>query len=188
MNEKFISDYGIDLDQIKNDLWVFSYSTEHIKERLDFAKANNVEDLKPWMVRATEEIFETYLKRRQDNKSVLGNNSLMEYLAHRLECSLEVAKLIVAKHPALNNKSMKKMQEIIDFLYLKGFKPIHIRKIPKILLHSVETTRKRLREMEAVDMHIDSLYMLTKSQKQYQQYYESLLKSKNKQLEEKGTK
>lgn len=73
------------------------------------------------------------------------------------------------------------MNEMIEFLFQHGFKPIHICRVPKILLHGVETTRKRLKELEAKGMQLDSLYILTKSQRQYMQYYESLGKTgKNK--------
>lgn len=65
---------------------------------------------------------------------------------------------------------------MIDFLYNQGFSPIHIIKVPKILLHSVETTRKRLLELEALGFKVDSLSVLTKSQKQYMMYYENLVK------------
>lgn len=68
------------------------------------------------------------------------------------------------------------MQEIIDFLLKKGFKPIHIYRVPKILLHSVKTTQARLKELENQDVQLDSLYLLTKSQKQFKQYCEAFVK------------
>lgn len=121
-----------------------------------------------------------YATRRVDKKEILGDNSLAEYLSEKLECSVEEAKLLINKHPALQNKSMKKMSEIFDFLFAQGFQPKHIYKIPKILLHSVETTKQRLKELEAYGKSLDSLYVLTKSKKQYMQYFESLVKSNKK--------
>lgn len=111
---------------------------------------------------------------------MLGNHSLIEYLSQKLDCTDIQVKVLLTKLPALENKSMKKMQEMLDFLYTKGFKPIHIYRVPKILLHSVKTVSKRLKEIETENIQLDSLYMLTKSQKQYQQYYESLLRNKKK--------
>lgn len=110
----------------------------------------------------------------------MGNNSLAEYLSERLQCSVEEAKVLMHKHPALQNKSMKKMKEILDFLFSQGFKPSQICRVPKILLHSVETTKQRLKELEPFGKHLDSLYLLTKSKKQYMQYFESLVKTSNK--------
>lgn len=130
------------------------------------------------MVRANPEIFDKYVGRIKDNQQVLGNHSLIEYLSEKLDCTDMQAKTLLNKLPAIGNKSMKKMQEMLDFLYTKGFKPIHIYRVPKILLHSVTTVGKRLKEIENHQIKLDSLYMLTKSQKQYQQYYEALLRNK----------
>lgn len=93
---------------------------------------------------------------------------------------MEEAKMLMYKHPALQNKSMKKMKEILDFLFAQGFKPLQICRVPKILLHSVETTKQRLKELEPYGKHLDSLYMLTKSRKQYMQHFEALVKTSNK--------
>ncbi|KAJ8920778.1 hypothetical protein NQ315_004919, partial [Exocentrus adspersus] len=177
---KLLTDNGITKAEIANDLWVLRYSTNVIKERLHMAKRHNIDTLKTWMVRAQPEIFETYIKRRSDNKLILGNSSLAQYLSDRLECTEEIAKYIMSKHPALQNKSLKKLNEMIDYLFKCGFKPIHICRVPKILLHSVDTTRKRLKELHAKGMHLDSLHILTKSRKQYMQYCESLIKASNK--------
>lgn len=121
-----------------------------------------------------------YVERINNNREVLGNQSLIQYLSEKLDCTDEQAKFLLTKLPALENKSMKKMQEMLDFLYTKGFKPIHVYRVPKILLHSVNTVAKRLKEIEMKNIKLDSLYMLTKSEKQYQLYYESLNKSKKK--------
>lgn len=125
-----------------------------------------------------------YIQRRSDNKSILGDNSLAEYLSERLHCSLEQSKVILTKHRALANKQMKKLKEIIDFLYEYGFTPLHIVRHPKILLHSVETTKKRLNELQAQSVQLDSLYILTKSQKQYMNYYENLIKTNKNKTQE----
>lgn len=108
----------------------------------------------------------------------MGSHSLIEYLSEKLDCSDEQVKFLLTKLPALKTKRMKKIQEMLDFLYTKGFKPIHVYRMPKILLHSVTTIRKRLTEIEKENIELDSLYMLTKSQKQYKQYYEALVRSK----------
>lgn len=72
------------------------------------------------------------------------------------------------------------MQEIIDFLCSQGYKPIHICRAPKILLHSVETTRNRLKDLEAQGIKLDSLHILTKSHKQFMHFYENLIKTNKK--------
>ncbi|XP_023012057.2 mitochondrial transcription termination factor [Leptinotarsa decemlineata] len=179
-NLALLSEFGITVEDVIKDLWVLKYSPSAIKERLNLAKSYNVETMKTWMVRAQRDIFDTYIQRKSEKKTILGENSLVEYLSERLECSVPVAKSVILKQPALQNKSLKKMNEIIDFLLNNGFKPVHICRTPKILLHRVETIEKRLKEMEDLGIQTDALYVLTKSQKQYMQIIESYLANKNK--------
>ncbi|XP_044267641.1 transcription termination factor, mitochondrial [Tribolium madens] len=177
---KILTSYGIPLEEICNDLWVLRYREQLIEERLSRAKEYNIGVAKTWMVRAKQEVFQTYIQRRSDNKSILGNSSLAEYLSERLECSVEIANYMITKQPALQNKSLKKLKELIDLLYAEGFQPQQIIRVPKILVHSVETTRKRLQQLTEKGIKIDTLSLLTKSQNQFMQYYEALLKNKNK--------
>ncbi|CAH0557011.1 unnamed protein product [Brassicogethes aeneus] len=168
--------YRIDTDHIKKDLWVLKYNIETIRNRLELAKLHKIDTIKTWMVRSKLSIFDAYIKRRVDNKSVLGEFSLAQYLSKRLNCTEPMAQYLIQKHPALESKSLIKMEEIINFLYNQGFKPKHIRNCPKILLHSVETTKNRLKQLEAQGMFLESLSVLTKSQKQYLTFYDGLVK------------
>lgn len=68
---------------------------------------------------------------------------------------------------------------MINLLYRHGYKPAQICKVPKILLHSCKTTEVRLKQLTALGEKPDSLYVLTKSQKQYQLHIENLVKSNN---------
>lgn len=74
------------------------------------------------------------------------------------------------------------MNEIIDYLYSLHIKPIHICITPKILLYSVETMKKRVEELQEQGVYIDNLRLLTKSQKQYQVYYNKLITVNKKKL------
>lgn len=181
-NAKILTANGVTCEEILHDLWVLKYNPKTIQQRINIVKENNIEKIKTWMIRSKREIFENYVKRRSENKLILGNYTLAEYLSERLDCSVDEAKGLMVKMPALMNKSMKKMDEIIDFLYSQGFRPYHICRVPKILLHSVQTTSKRIRELEKQGMTMDSLHMLTKSQKQYMQFYEALVKSNQQKL------
>lgn len=120
----------------------------------------------------------SYLKRRQDNREILGSASLTEYLSTKLDCTEDQAKYLVSKMPALRTKSLRTISDIINFLYSKGFQAHHIYRVPKILVHSVETTKKRLEKIENEGIKIDSLYMLTKSQTQFMKIFEAMLKAK----------
>ncbi|CAH1183274.1 unnamed protein product [Phaedon cochleariae] len=179
-NLRLLTAYGIPKADIVRDLWVLRYSSASISERMELARKNKIEKMKTWMVRAQQEILDNYMKRRSDNKSILGNNSLVEYLSERLDTTEDVARFIISKQPALQKKSLKKMNEMIEFLLINGFKTIHICRTPKILLHKVDTVKKRLKEMKDNDMQLDALSVLTKSQKQYAQALELLKANKSK--------
>lgn len=70
------------------------------------------------------------------------------------------------------------MNEMIDFLLLNGFTKLQICRSPKILLHSLETIKKRLKEIGDRGTKLDTLSVLTKSRKQFEQFLESLKPSK----------
>lgn len=74
------------------------------------------------------------------------------------------------------------MDEIIDFLYEQGFKPFQICITPKIILHSVETMKKRIQELQRQGVYVDNLSVLTKTQKQYQLYLNKLVSENGKKL------
>ncbi|CAH1967128.1 unnamed protein product [Acanthoscelides obtectus] len=167
-------DFGISKEEIKNDLWVLKYSTDAVKNRFTTAKNNNVDKVKTWMVRAKPFIFDTYLRRRSEDRSILGHNSLVEYLSTKLECSEEMAKNIICKQPAIQHSSLKKLNYKIDILLANGFTAAQICKTPKLLLHSTETIMTRLKKLQALGTRLDFATVLIRSRKQYVSFYESL--------------
>ncbi|XP_057657393.1 transcription termination factor, mitochondrial [Diorhabda carinulata] len=178
---KILLDAGVSRTAIIKDLWVLRYNPDNIKDRIIFARQNNIETIKTWMVRAQREIIENYAKRRSDNKEILGEKeSLVEYLSEKLECSQDISRYLIFKQPALQKKSLRKIEVMIEFLLQKGFTPRHICKTPKILLHSVDTVKKRIKEIETNNIHLDSLVMLTKSQRQYMHFLETVKCNKSK--------
>lgn len=91
-----------------------------------------------------------------------------------------MAKYIISKHPAIQHKSLRKINEMIDFLLCEGFTTEHICRTPKILLHSVDTIRARLKLIEEQGTKLSSLSVCTKSKKQFTQFLESIMSDKNK--------
>lgn len=124
----------------------------------------------------------SYIKKKLDEKSILGESSLTQYLSKTLNCSDIEANYLIIQMPNLKNRSPMKMQEIIELLKANGFTTQHIIHAPKILLHSVKTTKLRLNEIKEANIKLDSLHVLTKSQKQYKKFCENFLtKRKNSQ-------
>lgn len=113
------------------------------------------------------------IKRKSDNKSILGKKSFIEYLSQKLQCTQELAKYIISKHPAIQNTSLKKINKIVDFLLCNGFNTVHVCRTPKILLHSSDTIKARLKVLEDQGTQLNSLTVLTKSKKQFLQFLDS---------------
>lgn len=175
---KLLMENGFPKEDIVKDMWVFKYSDSFIRTRLQCIKEHKVEPIKTWMLRCPEETLYKRIKRESDNRDILGENSVAEYLSERLKCSENVAKNVIRKQPALQTKSLLKMNEMIDCLYKHGFTASQICRFPKVLLHSTKTANNRIKELNAIGTKPDSLYILTKSQKQYMQYIETLTKAK----------
>lgn len=120
-----------------------------------------------------------HIKRETDNRDILGKNSVAQYLSQKLCCNENLAQSLIIRQPQLKTKSLSKITNMINLLYGHGYKPAQICKVPKILLHSYKTTEVRLKQLTALGEKPDSLYVLTKSQKQYQLHIENLGKSNN---------
>lgn len=126
--------------------------------------------------------YSRHIQKETDNRNILGDYSAAEYLSFKLNCSESVVDFIINKHQQLKSTSVLKLCQTIDFLYKYGFTSQQICRIPKILLHSTKTTEKRIKELTSVGVSLRqiNLYVLTKSQKQYMQYFESMIKNKSK--------
>lgn len=157
------------------------YAIHNIEAKLKFAQNNNMKTIKTWMVRVPTHVFENCIRRKSDNQLILGEKSFMEYLSQRLQCSQELAKCIISKHPVIQKKSLRKINEMVDFLLCTGFKPVHICRTPKILLHSVDTIKTRLKLLDEQGKQLNSLSVCTKSKKQFSNFLESIKSDKLKE-------
>lgn len=63
----FITDYGVEKQNILNDFWVLRYSPEIAENRLKAAINANVSKVKAWMVRCTDSVFERYNSLQKKN-------------------------------------------------------------------------------------------------------------------------
>nr|CAI5857813.1 unnamed protein product [Callosobruchus analis] len=160
--------FGIDKKEISKDFWVLKYSKATVENKLTRVQQNNVDKVKTWMVRAKPELFENYVKRQSERKSVLGDNSFVEYLCTKLECTRETAEYVILKLPALQHKCLHKLNSIIQYLLEHGFTATDICINPRILLHSLETIKERMERLEAMGVQPDFLSVLMRSQKQFE--------------------
>jgi hypothetical protein len=102
-----------------------------------------------------------------------------EYLSQQLQCDLQTVEYLSSKYPSLLSVHVSKLKEILDFVYGEGYTPQHVCHVPRILLHSIETTKTRLTELRDLGYNPPSLIVLCKSKREYAKFLERLLRKKN---------
>ena len=83
---------------ILRDLWAFKYLPSSIRARLERCQKAEKDNLKPWVIRCTEDILQNTLTITQERKELLGDKSVVEYLSERLGYEPELMKYMVDKH------------------------------------------------------------------------------------------
>lgn len=74
--------------------------------------------------------------------------------------------------------NISKMKEMMDYLFMLGFSPSHILRVPRILIHSLETTKSRLEQLKQLGYVPPSLAILCKSKRDYDKYIKKYCKKK----------
>lgn len=170
-NLTIMQEYNIDSINIIRDFWAFKYYPKTIRDRLERCKRGGKENLKPWMIRCPEDVLENSLKLTQENKELYGNNGIVDYLSHRLGYDLPTIRTIVNRHPAVLKCRGQKVKEVLDYLLdVEKFEPVDIARVIRVLVHSLDTTKKRLAELRAVGCRPSTLTIICRSQREYTKF------------------
>lgn len=113
-NLRIMKEYNISSMSIVRDLWAFKYLGKSIRTRLERCKNGSKENLKPWMIRCTEEILQRSLYLTQESKNLLGDSSLVEFLSERLGYSTDAMETFIRKHPAVMKVRVTKVRHEIS--------------------------------------------------------------------------
>lgn len=170
-NLNILLEFGITPMNILRDLWAFKYLPSSIRARLERCQAAEKLDLKPWVIRATEDILTTSLAISQERKTLLGEKGVIEYLSHRLGYEPELMKHMIQKNELVLKVRPAKIKEILDYLLIEEkYEPFHVARCLKVLLHSSETTKKRMEELKSHGCRPTSLVILCHSQNLYNEF------------------
>ncbi|XP_067625576.1 transcription termination factor, mitochondrial [Eurosta solidaginis] len=174
--------YNVSPQNLLNDLWAFRYRPKAVQLRLERATRAKKDKIMPWMIRASERILQRSFQLTLDELNVLGDKKdVYEYIADRLGFDVESTKWIVNKHPAVARVRVTKIKEIIDYLLNEaGFTRHDIAAVPRILCHSLETTKERLQELERYDCRPNSLVIVCRSKREYEKFVKSWLETRSK--------
>lgn len=106
-------------------------------------------------------------------KVLNGKETVAEYLAERLGFSVEEAQGIMDKHPAVNNVRATKIKEVLDYLLEEEkFTRYEVAQTPRILCHSLETTKERINELKKYGCRPSSLVIVCRSKREYEKFLE----------------
>ncbi|KAH8298236.1 hypothetical protein KR018_011440 [Drosophila ironensis] len=168
-------DYNVSPINILKDLWAFRYTPKSVQLRLERAKRAKKDKIMPWMVRCPEPILQRSLKLSLDELQVLGQfSTVIEYLAHRLGFSSDEAKVIMDKHPQVHTVRVTKIKEVLDYLMDEAkFSRFEIAQVPRILCHSLKTTRERLEELQSHGCRPTSLVIVCRSRREYDKFLQN---------------
>lgn len=103
---------------------------------------------------------------------VLGDKtSVAEYLGERLGFTAEEAQAIMNKHPQVNVVRVTKIKEVLDYLLNEAeFSRYEVAQVPRILCHSLETTKRRLEELKQYGCRPSSLVIVCRSKREYDKF------------------
>ncbi|XP_030377037.1 transcription termination factor, mitochondrial [Scaptodrosophila lebanonensis] len=178
-NLQHMIDYNVSPLNILKDLWAFRYTPKSVQLRLERAKRAKKDKIMPWMVRCPEPILQRSLKLSLDELRVLGKfSSVAEYMADRLGFSVQETKAIMDKHPQVHTVRVTKIKEVLDYLLNDAqFSRFEVAQVPRILCHSLKTTKARMEELKSIGCRPSSLVIVCRSKREYEkflQYWMSL--------------
>lgn len=171
-NLEHMLNYNVSPWNIIRDLWAFKYTPKSVENRLKRAVLAKKDKIMPWMVRCPETILQRSLKISLDEDKILeGKESAVAYVAERLDFSIPMTQAILNKHPAVLKVRVPKIKEVLDYLLEEeGFTRHEVAQVPRILCHSLITTKKRIEELKSVDCRMSSLAIVCKSKREYAKF------------------
>ncbi|XP_017068093.2 transcription termination factor, mitochondrial [Drosophila eugracilis] len=174
-NLQHMIDYNVSPINVLKDLWAFRYTPKSVQLRLERAKRAKKDKIMPWMVRCPEPILQRSLKLTLDELKVLGEfSSVVEYLGHRLGFSASETKVIMDKHPQVHTVRVTKIKEVLDYLLDEAkFTRFEIAQVPRILCHSLKTTKARMEELKSHGCRPSSLVIVCRSRREYEKFLQN---------------
>lgn len=114
-----------------------------------------------------------------DGFDILGEHGTpTEYIAQRLGYTTDEAQAIMDKHPQVNTVRVTKIKEVFDYLLNEaGFSCFEVANVPRILCHSLKTTKQRLEELKSYGCRPISLVIVCRSKREYNKFLNQWLQS-----------
>lgn len=156
---------------IINNFKPFRNSVPFLRSRVKIFEEAGCKINSPWMLVCCKWELERKLKRTKLEHNLVGDKSVVEFVADRLGFDCAFTENMLSKFPVSYKLSATPFIKTIDFLLDEaGFKPHDIAQCPRILFHSLKTTKKRLDEWNRLDYVPRLLRYLCLSENEYQKF------------------
>ncbi|KAK8392552.1 hypothetical protein O3P69_014744 [Scylla paramamosain] len=156
--------YGVPMESVLSDLWVFYHNLEVTEDRLRQAAEAGCPNPKPWICHASLPVFERYLTRLRARRQVLGEHGSLEtYLSERLQCP------------------RSHIRTKLDLMLDAGFTTEDVRGCLRVLQYSFKRTKSRIEEMKSLGHHRFPISVLFKQPKTYANIVRRIKRDKQKE-------
>lgn len=178
---QLLLDYNIQPKDIIKYWQPFRYSPIEIKKRLKIIKLSNHPNPKPWLTITHWKFFDRALVRSRMEAKILGGKSVIEFLANRLNFDIDFTANMLTKFPIPYVPRASTIVKVLDLLLNEaGYTSFDIAQCPRILFHSVDTTRTRLNELKELGYKPMSLVTVCRSETEYRKTIERFRENMNK--------
>ncbi|XP_063707897.1 uncharacterized protein LOC134836648 [Culicoides brevitarsis] len=167
--------YKIPAHKILRCPWAFKYNPARTEKRLEAAlKIKGEGNLTPWLVHAHEKNFKKSLVCSTENNEPLkaaGVEDHIGYLSTRLGCTRDQMKVYLARYPAAEKVTIRKLKKILDYLLDEaGYSQAKVADMPRLYTLSLETIKKRDEELKKYNYNVGSLFVLCQPNKSWEKF------------------
>ncbi|KAG0694203.1 Transcription termination factor, mitochondrial [Chionoecetes opilio] len=150
--------FGLSPVDIVSDLWVFGYSEDKARLRLQRAVELGCTELKPWM----------FCERYQCGKELLGEHeSLFSYLSERLDCDPSLLERVFQSNMVMKKVHISKFSKVLDLLFEEGITARDIRSCMRVFQYSEKRTAARINELKQLGFFPFPLILLCRTPGQF---------------------
>lgn len=171
---KVLKSANISTKYIVKDLWIFNYNERLLASRIQTALKAEME-IKPWMLRCSKRFFESMLMKICETQRILDGENVVNYLAKKLHCGTDYVEYMMERNKLLTSINIPKLEQILNFLFEKGYSPQEVRLFPRVFCSSVQTLSQRFEVYQRVKSTLPTISQLCISTKNF----EIKLKQKN---------
>lgn len=138
------------------------------------------ENLRPWMVRCKPETLQRSNQIYLDDKNILGEDTVIQYLAKRLNVDEATMNLIVTnKNKQIRKTRAAKIKEVLDYLLDEvKYDRQEIMHAIRIVTHSLDTTKARMIELNRLGCRPKTLHILCRSKVYYKRFVSEWLENR----------